>query len=147
MNANLELKNSNGRNIQINCVREFTFDNYTYSVIAGEDGSIKVNEEYLPYATDNNGWLVQIEDIYIFETDLIYQDKKIIQKNILIVSSDGVIALYTEVKNNKWDYKILVQDSDCYYEIKEATCVDSLLSLRINTEFNNLKEYNFEIIN
>ncbi len=141
-----ELKNSNNRSIQINCVRG--------DVVAGEDGAIKIikkenlySEEYLPYATDSNGWLIQIEDVYMVN-----------KNSIFIISSDGVIAHYKKeihntnsIKNNEsandWNYKILLENEECYYEIKEATIIAYLLSLYINTEFSGVKEYTFDIAN
>lgn len=149
MSENLELKNSNGRNIQINCVRD--------GIIAGEDGSIKVDGQYLPYATDSKGWLIQIDDVYMFE--LFSLEKNNFIKNVLIISPEGVIAIYTEknasndnIKN--WNYRILLESDECFYEIikadiqeiKEPTLVASLLHLYINTEFNGNKEYTFDIV-
>ncbi len=160
MTGNLELKNSNGRNIQINCIRDFTFLNTIenknilqtetlYKIIAGEDGSIKVNEEYLPYAVDSNGWLVEIDDVYMFEL-FSSKENKII-KYIIIVSPAGVIGLYTY--NTTWKYKILLESDDCFYEIvkaeihetKEATLVSPLLSLYINTEFSGTMHSSFSL--
>lgn len=149
MSETLELKNSNDKNIQINCVRDFTFTKNEdaaevkklYKIIAGEDGSIKVNDKHLPYATDRNGWLIQIDDVYLIDKNL-----------IIIVSPDGIIAIYTRqseasmlAENNNWQYAILREDSECYYEIKEATCIDSFLSLHIKTEFSGVLQLSFDL--
>ncbi len=136
MSETLELKNSNNKNIQINCARDFSFSNNEekintfYKIIAGEDGSIKIDDEYLPYAVDSNGWLIQIEDAYMVDPC-----------SIIIISSDGVIAHYEkniDQEKDNWNYKILKEDNECYYEIKEIICVDSLLSLYISTEFSGI---------
>ena len=135
MLKSLELKNSNGKNIQINCVRG--------GVIAGEDGSIKVDDEYLPYAVDSNGWLIEIDDVCMID-----------ENTIAIVSPSGVISIYRK-ENNIWTYKILLESDECFYEItkayvqeiKEPTLVVSLLHLYINTEFRGNKEYTFDITN
>ncbi len=133
MSRTLELKNSNNKSIQINCQRDFIFDDILYKIIAGEDGSIKVGELYLPYAIDTQGWLIQIEDVYMTSED-----------SIFIVSSDGIIAHYKKEKY-LWNYKILFESGECYYNIKEATLVATLLSLYVDTEFSGLVHLSYDL--
>ncbi len=140
--------NTRGREIQCNIDKDFVFKNkkndsqedLLYNIRAGEDGVIFLNEERLASATDDSGWLIQIEDAYMPDTD-----------TVVIVSSDGVIALYENSLKNKdkniiandWKYKILLENSECYYDILEAIISkkvnsikkEKVLSLKVITEF------------
>ena len=174
MTENIELKNSNGKNVQINCVRDFSFpenenDDYiNYRVVAGEDGAIKIiyndintstyHEEYLPYAIDSNGWLIEIDDAFLIEC--IEQKNYINKIYLFIVSPAGIIGIYTKKiildlnsnDNNKgdWIYKILLENEECYYTILEAKIEkprigEATLYMKLFTEFSGIAEYTFSV--
>ena len=129
----------------------FSFNNeeVTYNIKAGEDGVIKLSildkEEYLSQAIDKNGWLIQIEDVYMLD-----------ENNIIIISSDGVIAIYKKENTNnnqeinkennfKYIYNILLENSECYYDILEAKIDKNVLTLKVTTEFNKDIDLNFTL--
>ena len=163
----MRFTNTRGTEIQCNVDRDFVFtsvftsnagDELTYNIKAGEDGVIFLNKERLISATDDSGWLIQIDDVYMPDPE-----------HIIIVSSDGVIAMYKKEntnskqeldlqKNNlKYIYTILLENEDCYYSINKCeiqnkeiqnTKADQgrpLLCLEIETEFNYTCNFTFEI--
>ena len=122
----MNFTNARGTDIQCNVDKDFVFsfnneEIVTYNIKAGEDGVIKLSildkKEYLSQAIDKNGWLIQIEDVYMLD-----------ENNIIIISSDGVIAIYKKENTNnnqeinkennfKYIYNILLENNECYYDI------------------------------
>lgn len=132
-----------GTHVQVNCQHSYGHIN----IAAGEDGLVKIYnesyEEYLPRATDKNGWLIQIDDLCLLEHR--YADDNIITY-IVIASPDGVIAIYSKSNTQaNWDYQILLQNDECFYNIKEAHIDEPHLYMKVETEFAGIAEYNFEI--
>ena len=150
----MNFTNARSTDIQCNVDKDFvfSFNNekvITYNIKAGEDGVIKLSildkEEYLSQAIDTAGWLIQIEDVYMLSPEL-----------ILIVSSDGVIAIYKKENTNnnqeinkennfKYIYNILLENNECYYDILEAKIEKNVLTLRVLTEFNMDIEMSFDL--
>ena len=155
----MNFTNARGTDIQCNVDKDFVFsfnneEIVTYNIKAGEDGVIKLSildkEEYLSQAIDKNGWLIQIEDVYMLD-----------ENNIIIISSDGVIAIYKKENtsdkkqlniqennsenNFKYIYNILLENSECYYDILEAKIDKNILTLKVKTEFNMDIEMSFDL--
>ena len=154
----MNFTNARGTDIQCNVDKDFVFsfnnEEVTYNIKAGEDGVIKLSildkEEYLSQAIDKNGWLIQIEDVYMLD-----------ENNIIIISSDGVIAIYKKENtsdkkqlniqennsenNFKYIYNILLENSECYYDILEAKIDENILTLKVTTEFNKDIDLNFTL--
>ena len=155
----MNFTNARGTDIQCNVDKDFVFsfnnEEVTYNIKAGEDGVIKLSildkEEYLSQAIDKNGWLIQIEDVYMLD-----------ENNTIIISSDGVIAIYKKEKENtnpskeitnakkqlsiqennfKYIYNILLENSECYYDILEAKIEKNILTLKVKTEFSGVKSH------
>ena len=145
----MNFTNARGTDIQCNVDKDFVFsfnnEEVTYNIKAGEDGVIKLSildkEEYLSQAIDKNGWLIQIEDVYMLD-----------ENNIIIISSDGVIAIYKKENTNnnqeinkennfKYIYNILLENSECYYDILEAKIEKNILTLKVKTEFSGVKSH------
>jgi SOS-response transcriptional repressor LexA len=88
-------------------------------VVAGEDSLIKVDGVYLEKIINQDGWLVNIEDVDEFENG-----------DLIVVCTDGevVLYIYSEKENNYMLGKInTVTTSDCIYNVKvlnktEAVC-------------------------
>ena len=146
----MRFTNTRDTEIQCNVDRDFIFTSnaggeLTYNIKAGEDGVIFLNKERLVSATDDSGWLIQIDDAYMPDSD-----------HIIIVSSDGVISMYKK-DNLKYIYTILLENEDCYYSINKCEVQNKkiqnqkadqgrpLLCLEIETEFNYTCNFTFEI--
>ena len=149
----MNFTNARGTDIQCNVDKDFVFsfnnEEVTYNIKAGEDGVIKLSildkEEYLSQAIDKNGWLIQIEDVYMLD-----------ENNIIIISSDGVIAIYKKENTNnnqeinkennfKYIYNILLENRECYYDILETKIEKNILTLKVMTEFNKDTDLNFTL--
>lgn len=124
----MKFTNTRGTEIQCNIEKDFIFDKATpsnYNIKAGEDGVIFLNRERLASAIDDSGWLIQIDDACMPDTN-----------TIVLVSSDGVIAMYQN--KNDWEYKILLENDNCFYTIKEAHIDGPILYLEVETEFSGV---------
>ena len=141
---NYILKSKLGTTIQINSVRVYE----DFDIVVGEDGraAIYIKEgqsySYLPDAVNSAGWTVTLEDCIYFQTSINNQTLATgIIHNILVISSDGVIAKYKSVLDSKtqklnsdtiWQYEILKESSECYYTVINY----QNNNLEIATEFN-----------
>lgn len=127
------LKTRTGSKVQTNAIVNYnanTTGNFDIKrvIAGGEDGKVAIFDpntfaclEYLPDAVDRNGWLIEIDDIHIINAN-----------NILIVSSAGVIAEYHR-ESNIWQYKIILESSECYYSILDYNAKRN--SIKVMTEF------------
>ena len=141
---NYILKSKLGTTIQINSVRVYE----DFDIVVGEDGRAAIytkggqSYSYLPDAINSAGCTVTLEDCIYFQS--ISENQSLISNtfhNIIVISSDGVIAKYTSVLDSKtqklnsdiiWQYEILKESSECYYTIINY----QNNNLEIATEFN-----------
>lgn len=93
---------------------------------AGEDGYLKINGEILECATDNQGFLANIEDVDEFSNG-----------DIIVATTDGDFTLYifNKVKNTYEIKKLQIKiTDDCIYHIKTKELTGSVRSFECQGE-------------